>query len=84
VDAVRRGESEPESGVLVTNERHRQRLSEAREAVHRAQAHIEAGTSGDLLALDLRVALDSLGRITGAVTPDDVLGAIFGRFCIGK
>ena len=84
VTAVRRGESEPESGVLVTNERHRQRLTDARDAVHRAQAHLASGTSGDLLALDLRAALDALGRITGAVTPDDVLGAIFSRFCIGK
>ncbi|MEM6328049.1 MAG: tRNA uridine-5-carboxymethylaminomethyl(34) synthesis GTPase MnmE, partial [Bacteroidota bacterium] len=82
--AVRRGDNEAESGVLVTNERHRQLLATAREAVGRARAHIEAGTSGDLLALDLRAALDALGRITGAVTPDDVLGAIFGRFCIGK
>lgn len=84
VDAVRRGESEPESGVLVTNERHRQLLSAAQDAVGRARAHLASGTGGDLLALDLRAALDALGRITGAVTPDDVLGAIFGRFCIGK
>ncbi|MEM1054720.1 MAG: tRNA uridine-5-carboxymethylaminomethyl(34) synthesis GTPase MnmE [Bacteroidota bacterium] len=84
IEAVRRGDSEPESGVLVTNERHRQLLTTARGAVGRARAHAEAGTSGDLLALDLRAALDALGRITGAVTPDDVLGAIFGRFCIGK
>lgn len=84
VDAVRRDESEPESGVLITNERHRQLLTAARDAVERARAHLASGTGGDLLALDLRAALDALGRITGAVTPDDVLGAIFGRFCIGK
>ncbi|OZC04009.1 tRNA uridine-5-carboxymethylaminomethyl(34) synthesis GTPase MnmE [Rubricoccus marinus] len=81
---VRAGESEAESSVIVTNERHRQLLAQAHEAVGRAQSQLEAGASGDLLALDLRAALDALGRITGAVTADDVLGAVFGRFCIGK
>ena len=70
--------------MIVTNERHRQLLASAHEAVGRAQAHLASGASGDLLALDLRAALDALGRITGAVTADDVLGAVFGRFCIGK
>ncbi|MFB3148235.1 MAG: hypothetical protein ACE10J_06170, partial [Thermodesulfobacteriota bacterium] len=36
------------------------------------------------LALDLRVALDSLGEITGEVTTEDILGRIFSKFCIGK
>ncbi|HYE79794.1 MAG TPA: tRNA uridine-5-carboxymethylaminomethyl(34) synthesis GTPase MnmE, partial [bacterium] len=38
----------------------------------------------ELVAADLRRALTSLGEITGDVTPDDLLGSIFGRFCIGK
>jgi len=38
----------------------------------------------DLLALELREALDALGRVTGETTPDEVLNAIFSRFCIGK
>jgi len=38
----------------------------------------------DLLALELREALDALGRVTGETTPDEVLDAIFSRFCIGK
>jgi tRNA modification GTPase len=36
------------------------------------------------LAEDLRAAQDSLGEITGAMTPDDLLGKIFSSFCIGK
>ena len=38
----------------------------------------------DLLAEELRLAHDALGEITGAFTADDLLGEIFGRFCIGK
>jgi tRNA modification GTPase len=34
--------------------------------------------------VDHREALEQLGRITGAVTPDDLLGHIFSNFCIGK
>jgi tRNA modification GTPase len=38
----------------------------------------------ELLALDLREALDVLGHITGETTPDDILDLVFGQFCIGK
>jgi tRNA modification GTPase len=38
----------------------------------------------ELVADALRGALDSLGEVTGEVTPDDVLGLVFSRFCIGK
>ncbi len=71
---------------VVTNARHQHHLSAALAAVERARAALGAdiGHGGDLLALDLRAALDALGEITGAVTRDDILGAVFGRFCIGK
>ncbi|MDF1664766.1 MAG: tRNA uridine-5-carboxymethylaminomethyl(34) synthesis GTPase MnmE, partial [Planctomycetota bacterium] len=38
----------------------------------------------ELSMIDIRAALDALGEITGAVATDDILDAIFGRFCIGK
>lgn len=40
--------------------------------------------SPEFLALDLQEALDAIGEITGETTPDDILGAIFSSFCIGK
>jgi tRNA modification GTPase len=40
--------------------------------------------AGELLAEDLRMAQQSLGEITGEFTADDLLGNIFGSFCIGK
>lgn len=73
-----------EDRILVTNLRHRDALQRSREALQRALDGLEAGLSGDLLAVDHREALEQLGRITGAITPDDLLGHIFGHFCIGK
>ncbi len=55
-------------------------LLEAKEALRRA-AQVEGG---ELIAEELRLAQDALGTLTGTVTADDLLGDIFGRFCIGK
>ena len=70
--------------TLVTNLRHQEALLGARAALHAALAALDGGLSGDLIAVDNRAALSHLGRITGAVTPDDLLGHIFANFCIGK
>ena len=78
------GALSPEGSVVAVNERHRGHLAAAREAVGRAQAALAAGQGGDTLALDLRHALHELGLVTGAVTTEDVLDAVFSQFCIGK
>ncbi|MSR69358.1 MAG: hypothetical protein EXS17_03325 [Phycisphaerales bacterium] len=72
--------------------RHRAALADAHSAMQRARsaAHrcVEAGRRGaepaELIATDLREALDALGIVAGHRTADDVLGALFARFCIGK
>lgn len=66
------------------NERHRRHLADALTAVQMAQSHLASGSGGELISLELRSALDSLGAITGEITNEDVLGQIFSRFCIGK
>ena len=73
-----------DASPVVVHERHRRHLLRAHEAVTRARHALDHGADGALLALDLRAALDEIGAITGAVTRDDVLGAIFSQFCIGK
>jgi len=73
-----------EGGLVAVNERHRTHLEEARAAVGRAQRSLAAGSGGDTLALDLRAALHELGLVTGAVTTEHVLDAVFSQFCIGK
>lgn len=68
---------------LALNRRHVTCIGEARAALARVPARIDEGAA-ELLALELREALDALGRVLGSVTPDDVLGQIFSSFCIGK
>jgi len=70
--------------VIVTNARHFDALLGAQESLQMVLQGLQAGISGDLVALDIRQALHHLGTITGEVTTDDLLGNIFGRFCIGK
>ncbi len=74
-----------QEGTVVTNARHQQALVRMTEHLRTVQEGLENGLSGDLLTIDIRQALYWLGTITGKVEIDrDVLGAIFGKFCIGK
>jgi tRNA modification GTPase len=66
---------------LALSGRHLQALDEAISALHRAK---DVPDSPELLAAEFRAALDALGGILGAVTPDDILGRIFSTFCVGK
>jgi tRNA modification GTPase len=72
-------------GIFIARARHLDALQRARAHLGIAEAHAKGGdTALDLLAEDLRGAHEALGEITGAFSADDLLGAIFGRFCIGK
>ncbi|MES3015978.1 MAG: tRNA uridine-5-carboxymethylaminomethyl(34) synthesis GTPase MnmE [Pseudomonadota bacterium] len=76
--------AQPE-GVFIARTRHVQALRETR--VHLAGAMSQAARADaalDLLAEELRLAHERLSEITGAFSSDDLLGEIFGRFCIGK
>lgn len=71
-------------GGFLARRRHLDALEKARGSLIQGKAQLEGFGAGELLAEDLRVAQDSLGEITGAMTPDDLLGKIFSSFCIGK
>lgn len=64
--------------------RHLGALDRAAAAIAAAAAEMHAGAAGELAAEQLRLAQQALGEITGEVTTEDLLGEIFGRFCIGK
>jgi len=69
---------------IITNARHYSALSEARRYLSNVRDSLRLGTPSDLAAEDLRAALSCLGSITGEISTDEVLGEIFGKFCIGK
>ena len=73
-----------QSGTFVTNARHAAALREVASALSKVRSGMDLGLSSDLLSEDLRSALRTLGSITGEITSDEVLGEIFGKFCIGK
>lgn len=70
--------------VLVTNLRHFQKLTETQTALTRVVNGLNAGITGDFLAMDIRQSLHYLGEITGEITSEDLLANIFSKFCIGK
>lgn len=70
--------------VIVTNARHYRALISARDAISRALTGLHDGISGDFVSQDIRECMHYLGEITGEITPDNILGEIFSRFCIGK
>lgn len=70
--------------VLVTNVRHYEALVRASESLERVQEGLEMNTPTEFVSMDLREAICFIGKITGEITSDEVLGAIFSRFCIGK
>jgi tRNA modification GTPase len=59
-------------------------LRRAREALEQASECLARGDGEELVAFDLRSAVEELGKIVGAVVTDDILDRIFRRFCIGK
>lgn len=71
-----------EEAPVLTRARHRRLVEEARAALLRAIPALEAGP--ELAAEDVRVAADQIGRLTGRIDVEDLLGEIFSSFCIGK
>ncbi len=70
--------------TIVTNARHADSLRKALDALNKVSDGLNNKVPGDLLALDIRYALEELGSITGQVTNEDLLDSIFTKFCIGK
>ena len=70
--------------VLVSRLRHKTLLNNAGAALHNALKAIDDSLSAECIAVELRIALNSLGEIIGVITNEDILDQIFREFCIGK
>lgn len=73
-----------EQDVVVTNARHYAALTKALDSLFFVREGLQKNTPGDLIAVDIRKTLYHLGEITGEISTEDLLGNIFGKFCIGK
>jgi tRNA modification GTPase len=73
-----------EKTAIVSNLRHYQCLSKAKENLNKAMDSAVNKMSGEFITLDLRNAINALGEIIGEVTSEDILNNIFTKFCIGK
>jgi tRNA modification GTPase len=75
-----------EAGMLqvMINSRHQEALGRAREATLRTIEALRADASLELVALDLRIAVNAVGEIVGKTTTEDLLDSIFSQFCLGK
>ncbi len=72
-----------ESSIMI-NERHYQLLKKVKDSLLNVKNNIKNKSNTDLLAMDVKYALNYLGEITGEITNDEILGNIFSKFCIGK
>ena len=81
---TRAGFGDPGEGSVIARQRHLDSIRRARAHFDAGREQLEVNRAGELLAEELRAAQLALAEITGEFTSDDLLGEIFGKFCIGK
>jgi len=69
---------------VMINSRHQDALNRARAATERTLEALREDAPLDLVAVDLRIAVNAIGEIVGKTTTEDLLDVIFSQFCIGK
>lgn len=70
--------------VTITNIRHKSALEKTKQSIENIFETIENGLPMDLMAVDIKGALDSLSEVTGEISSEDLLDHIFSNFCVGK
>lgn len=70
--------------ITITNIRHKSALKKTKQSIENIFETIENGLPMDLMAVDIKGALDSLSEVTGEISSEDLLDHIFSNFCVGK
>ncbi len=83
-ESVESRDTEETGSVVGTAARCQQSLQQAAVAIDAAVELTHAGDGREFVSAELRLAIECLGEVTGAVYTDDILDRVFGRFCIGK
>ena len=78
------GEISSKCGEIITNIRHKKALISCFDALQRALSAIENEIPQDLAAMDINLAIESLGEIIGETVSEDIVSAVFKNFCVGK
>jgi tRNA modification GTPase len=78
------GEIKAEMLQVMINSRHQDALNRARAAAQRTADALQADATLELVAMDLRIAVNAVGEIVGKTATEDLLDSIFSQFCIGK
>ena len=73
-----------DAGSLLTNARQESAVRRSLEAVRRALAALDSGLTPDAVLTDAEEALESIGELTGRTAKEEIVGAVFSRFCVGK
>jgi tRNA modification GTPase len=84
VDCMLKDWKEEREGVVISNLRHKTSIGHAAISLEKAMKALIEDQPLEIIALELRDSMDSLGEIVGAVTTEDILNKIFSDFCIGK
>ena len=73
-----------DAGSLLTNARQESAVRRSLEAVRRALAALDSGLTPDAVLTDAEEALEAIGELTGRTAKEEIVGAVFSRFCVGK
>ena len=73
-----------DNDIVITNERHKNLITKARENLDKSEVILKDGMPIDIIAISLKDALSNLGAITGEEAGEDIINEIFKRFCLGK
>ena len=75
---------EATAGEVLTNPRHYDAISRGRDALGRGLDALQSGLTPDAVLTDMEEAMNALGELTGRTAREDIVSAIFSRFCVGK
>jgi len=83
-ELIWQGKMPTKEEVVLTNARHKEALSQATKDLHTLIQGLKSGISPEFLSADMRSSLRHLGAIIGMDITEDILSAIFSKFCVGK
>ena len=70
--------------IIVTNIRHKKLIKDSIESINQAINTMKSNLPIDIISINIKESLESLGKITGEDVSEDIINEIFSKFCLGK